>query len=364
MERGERGSALGRRSTPRESTPPIDRRRFMRWRFLSAALAATVLCSCSSHSSPPVLPAGGPLLSQAAQPEFAGTWYSFPIQGQVVAMARGLDGNMWAGVLQGTDDSICSFSQTEKQTCFSGGGFTITSITSHPDLNVYAAGDSQSQGVAIIQVTTQGGETIFPLPNPDDPITSVVTASDQRIWMSRSSAGGDYVAAVSTTGKYRQFPTRYPNGIGGLARGSDTNVWGESGAGSTFNLVRLDIKAGRPTFFPEPGGQLLRGPDGAFYGPGKQTVYRFDPKTGTETTFTTKARGTGPAAFFRNHMYWLDVNEKSNTAIVHSFNIVKDELASRAPAPVVPDGIFRQAPNYQIWLGGAVDTMYILQLRP
>lgn len=336
----------------------------MRWRLLTAALAATVLCSCSSHSSSPVLPAGDPLSSQAAQPEFAGTWYSFPIQGQVVAMARGLDGNMWAGVFDGTAYSICSFTQTEKQTCFSGGGYDITSITSHPDFNMYAAANSLTQGVAIIQVTTQGVETIFPLPNPDDPITSIVTASDRRVWISRSSAGGAYVAAVSTSGTYRQFPTRYPNGIGDLARGSDTNVWGESGSGSTFNLVRLTIKAGRPTFFPEPGGQLVRGLDGAFYGPGKQTVYRFDPKTGTETTFTTKARGTGPAAFFRNHMFWLDVDEKANTAIVHSFNIVTDELASRAPAPVVLDGVFRQAPNYQIWLGGAVNTMYILQLRP
>lgn len=332
----------------------------MRSHVLIAALAASVLSSCSSPSTSPLSPAPNLVARRAAGPG----WTMFQILGEVVTLTQGHDGNMWGPVWDGQSYSICRFTLQGQQTCFPGGGYVITAITPNPDGNLYASANSQGNGVAIMQILPSGGETTMQLPNPEDWVYSLITGSDQRIWMSRTSSsnGSSYVAAISTNGQYEQFPTYFgPNRPIRLARGSDKNVWGirqgPGGPRSGVIFTRFSIADGSPTDYAEPGGQLVEGPDGAFWGPGydQRSIYRFDPMTGQETSTVVRFKISGIGAFVKNNLHWIQ--RDSN---MYAFNIVKDRLVGRVFSPLSNATLYN-APGHQLWMQDTGSRIYVYQ---
>lgn len=298
----------------------------------------TILLSACSHGMGVSSPVGGSSQPQGVTRDAVG-WTSFDIGRFAYAIVLGHDGFMYA-VTDGT--SITKIDPITYQiTRIALNGSRAYALTPNPDGNIYTVELLNDDSASLVRIAPDGGVTEIPIPGTEQ-VQSMVSGSDQRIWMLRHNDNGYYLAATTTDGQYVQFPSAVS--AYELARGPDKNIWGLDGQG----YVRFSILDGSPTEFPSTDRGLAEGGDSQFWGPSSATkaISSFNPMTQQTATFPIRPRVNSGVFITKNLRF-------AAYKYLYSFNITKGKIVDRIPEPwplSAEGGVSYEGPNHQLWV--------------
>lgn len=228
-----------------------------------------------------------------------------PPGGGAGAVAVGADNKLYVGA--GTYLAQVTTSGTTHYFATLTDSITFGGISKGPDGNVWFL-----EKTHVAKITPTGTVTEYAFPSPVQTTSDGIGAGpDGNVWFGEGNA---IIAKIApATGVVTEFPVSpscTPHGIGGVATGSDGNIWVDCSG----DLIQITPSGASTRFFNPwgtagPAQDLFRGADGKvwFVGSTAGVVGNIDPRTFTITAFVPPDQSDRPQALAlgRDGNFWM-----------------------------------------------------------
>jgi streptogramin lyase len=226
---------------------------------VNASTAVTLSYNGKALTSATVDPVNGTGATFAPVPTITEYTVSSAVGNELTSIAAGPDGNVW--FTEVSSNAIGRITPAGVVSTFPipSAGSGPSSITGAPDGALWFTQSGTSQ---VGRMTTQGAVTEFPFPNGQNTQSGIVATSQGVMFLERPDPNNSALGFVLyNNGGTGELPLGANSGFGGVALGSDGNVWFLDGA-----LRRYVLNGPIDTFAVPPvcavPDALTAGPDG------------------------------------------------------------------------------------------------------